>query len=285
MTEDVAPEPTAQPADPAAAPDLSDAPTDTPATPEPTVGTPRWWIPFAVAGGVLVVLLAASQVYLVTTLSSTQSDLSATRAELATLETQVADVNTAVGQVSQDVATLSDDTPQPAATPAPSLPSGSLPRWARDQADTAIGMSLGSVNGLDAYSGEALSIAPDDGTKRIWMVWAHWCPYCQEELPTLSAMHAMLADTYPDIEVATVTTSIDPSRGNPLDTYLAAEQFPFTVVVDDDLTLAGQMGVSAFPFWLVTSGDGTVLYRAAGYLDEAQILNLVTTLDGYEPQA
>lgn len=260
----------------------SEGPTPAPA---PTVGTPRWWIPFAVAGGVLVVLIAASQVYLITTLSDTQASLSSTRSDLASLESHVADVNTAVSQVSSDIASLSGGTRAPSSTPAPVLPSGSLPRWQRGQADPAIGASLGAIDGTDAYSGSDISIDPSDGTKRIWMVWAHWCPYCQEELPTLSAMHASLRDQFPTIELTTITTSVDPTRGNPLDAYLEAEQFPFPVVLDETLTLAGQMGVAAFPFWVVTSGDGTVLYRTAGYLDDAQVMNLATTLDAYDPNA
>jgi thioredoxin-related protein len=95
-------------------------------------------------------------------------------------------------------------------------------------------------------------------------------------------MYDELLAAYPSIEIVTVTTSIDPERGNPLDEYLVEEQFPFPVVVDDELRLAGQMGVSAFPFWLVTDGDGTVLLRLSGYLEPARVMELASTLDGYE---
>jgi hypothetical protein len=68
-----------------------------------------------------------------------------------------------------------------------------------------------------------------------------------------------------------VTTSIDPSRGNPLEPYLDDLQLPFPTLVDDDLTMSSQFGVSAFPFWVVTDGDGTVLFRTAGLLPIEQV--------------
>ena len=42
-------------------------------------------------------------------------------------------------------------------------------------------------------------------------------------------------------------------------------------LVDDDLTMSSQFGVSAFPFWVVTDGDGTVLFRTAGLLPIEQV--------------
>jgi thioredoxin-related protein len=41
------------------------------------------------------------------------------------------------------------------------------------------------------------------------------------------------------------------------------------------------MGVNAFPFWLVTDGDGTVLFRSAGYLDNEQLIGLMGSLSEY----
>jgi thiol-disulfide isomerase/thioredoxin len=198
------------------------------------------------------------------------------------LEGQIDDVSASVGRVATDIATLGASTPPAESQPAPSIPAGYLPRHVQGQQDTALGLTLGSIEGPDAYTGAASVIEPADGTKRIWMVWAHWCPYCQQELPELSSMYAELQATFPSIEIATVTTSIDPERGNPLDEYLAEAQFPFPVVVDDELRLAGKMGVSAFPFWLVTDGDGTVLLRLSGYLEPARVMELASTLDGYE---
>ena len=46
--------------------------------------------------------------------------------------------------------------------------------------------------------------------------------------------------------------------------------------------MAAQFGVNAFPFWVVTDGDGIVLLRSAGYLDEPQLASLLESLDAYD---
>lgn len=284
--------------------DESPPSTESPADDEPTAGKAMsetvpgasaparvsrpWWIPAGILAAIAAIgFLVATQIYLVSAVSRTQEELDATRSELETtydevarLETQVA----AVGSAVEGLAATQSTTTQPSSTvdaPVAAAPAGYLPRFEPGQPDAALGMRLGTVAGPDAYSDAQLAIDPTDGTKRVWMVWAHWCPYCQEELPALSAAYPGLQADFPDIEIATVTTSIDPSRGNPLETYLEEQQFPFPVVVDGDFTLAGQMGVSAFPFWLVTDGDGKVLFRSTGYLDNDQLLNLMTSLSEY----
>ena len=139
-------------------------------------------------------------------------------------------------------------------------------------------MKLGEIQGVDAYTENVETYDPADGTKRVWMVWAHWCPFCQQELPELSDWYPTVEDQY-STELVTVTTSISPERGNPLEEYLDAEQFPFPVIVDPESALAVQMGVSAFPFWLVTDGDGEVLLRATGLLHIDQVINLFNQLE------
>ena len=88
------------------------------------------------------------------------------------------------------------------------------------------------------------------------------------------------ADLYPNVELVSVTTSIDPSRPNPLEPYLDELQLPFPAIVDADLSLAGQLGASAFPFWVFTGPDGTTLLRIAGYLEVEQVAEIFSQLDG-----
>ena len=126
------------------------------------------------------------------------------------------------------------------------------------------GFVLGDVTAVEYYSNETEAISPADGTARVWMVWAHWCPYCQQELPELAAWWPENAERFPNSTLVTVTSSMDETRGNPLTPYLETEQFPFPVLVDTDLSLAAQFGTSAYPFWVVTDGDGKVVFRVAG---------------------
>lgn len=243
-------------------------------------------LPIALTAIALVVIgvLAASQIHLINTLQDTQAELDATQSQISSLDSRIAGVGLSVEELAVDIdgLTAALGAAGSSSTPAQSVPAGHLPPFVQGQADQAVGMVLGQVEGPDAYTGEALSIDPSDGTRRIWMVWAHWCPYCQQELPELTELHPTIPSEYPGVELATVTTSIDPTRGNPLDAYLTEQQFPFTVVVDDAYTLASQFGVNAFPFWVVTDGDGTVIARLTGYLDEARLDALFRNVSDYE---
>jgi peroxiredoxin len=261
-----------------------DTPPSVPAT-EPKRSRSR---PLLVAGGIIVaVVLIASQAYLITSLSSTNEDIGALKAQIIDVSRGVTDVETAVDGLSEDISTAAAAaaaaaSPAPSdtgASPAPAVPAGFLPRFTNGAADTALGLKMATVEATEAYSLEAMTIDPSDGTKRVWLIWAHWCPYCQQELPEISVWYPENADRFPNSELVTVTTSMDPSRGNPLDEYLEAEQFPFPVLVDEDTRVAAQFGVSAFPFWVVTNGDGTVLYRTAGLIGPDAVDQLFTQLE------
>jgi thiol-disulfide isomerase/thioredoxin len=242
--------------------------------------------PLLIAGGIVVaVVLIASQAYLISSLSSTNEDIGALKAQIIDVSRGVTDVETAVDGLSADISTAAAVAAAPNDTgvsPAPAVPAGFLPRFTNDTADTALGLTMATVEATEAYSLEAMTIDPTDGTKRVWLIWAHWCPYCQQELPELSVWYPENADRFPNSELVTVTTSMDPSRGNPLDEYLVTEQFEFPVLVDEDSKIAAQFGTSAFPFWVVTNGDGTVLYRTAGLIGPDAVEQLFTQLEQVE---
>jgi peroxiredoxin len=252
----------------------------------------QWWAAGIAVMAVLIVgVLIVSQVRMINSLNDTRSDI-------ASLESQIESVGDSVDTLVDDVAGVADDVADVAesAAAAPSVdaggsspldaptnaaPAGYLPRYDSQAPDQAIGMTLGVIEGVDAYTEEVTTFDPADGTKRVWMIWAHWCPFCQQELPELSDWYPTVEDQY-STELVTVSTSISPERGNPLDEYLESEQFPFPVIIDPESALAVQMGVSAFPFWMVTDGDGEVLLRATGLLHLDQVISLFDQLENLE---
>jgi thiol-disulfide isomerase/thioredoxin len=228
----------------------------------------------ALVGFGLVAVLAM-QAYLLISASATSDQVDELEAVLDGLSSDLARVEGSVeavgAQVSEMDASGAASSPATGSAPQAAVESGFLPRYEQGQQDLALGMSLATIEGDEYYSETAVSIDPADGTRRVWLIWAHWCPYCQEELPELSTWWNENADAYENIEIVTVTTSIDPSRGNPLEPYLDELQLPFSTVVDHDLTTAARFGTSAFPFWVVTDGDGTVLFRTAGLIPIEQV--------------
>ncbi len=237
----------------------------------------------ALAIGLIAVF--AMQVFTLIAASRTDEQITALDEQITSVSGDVADVQESVAIVDEKVDNLASGAlTSPAASGAsaavaPSVPAGSLAPFEQGQPDAALGMTLGDVTGVEYYTDTEITVDPADGTPRAWLIWAHWCPHCQRELPPLSEWYAANADQYPSVELISVTSSIDPARGNPLEPYLDELQLPFPTILDPDLVLAEQFGLSAYPFWVFTSGDGTTLLRVAGFLEIDQVANIFTQLE------
>jgi thiol-disulfide isomerase/thioredoxin len=216
----------------------------------------------------------------VAALAEDVTDLKPLRRDVDILGDQLAALDSQVG------AALSAVGASPAAIPSQGS-DGSLPAFEDSSNDPAVlgGMTLASISGPEYYSGAEASFGPTDGKARVWLVWAHWCPYCQAELPDLSTWYPENAARFPNVELVTVTSAIDESRGNPLFPYLDAEQFPFPVVVDESGQLSQLFGTTAFPFWVVTDAEGTVVLRIAGAVGTDSIDQIFAQLETMTAEA
>ena len=238
----------------------------------------------AIAVGVVAVF--AMQVFTLISASQTDGQITTLEAQVDDMAFDVSEVRRSVTELDQKVDELAAQTPITAAASgasaaeAPDVPVGWLPSFEQGQPDAALGVTLGELSGPEYYSETDMTIDPADGTTRAWMVWAHWCPYCQQELPGLTEWYSANAENYPNVELLSVTTSIDPARGNPLEPYLDDLQLSFPAIVDADLSLAEQFGASAFPFWVFTAPDGTTLLRVAGLLEVEQVAEIFDQLNG-----
>jgi len=240
---------------------------------------------FLIALAIGLVAVFAMQVFTLVSASRTDEQITALDEQVNSIGGDVANVQASVDAVDQkvdDLATRSLTAPAASgasAPVAPSAPAGYLPPFEQGQPDAALGVVLGDVAGVDYYTDAEMTVNPADGTARAWLVWAHWCPYCQRELPPLSDWYNENADLYPNVELISVTSSIDPARGNPLEPYLDELQLPFPAIVDPDLALAEQFGLSAYPFWVFTAGDGATLLRVAGFLEIEQVAEIFGQLE------
>jgi thiol-disulfide isomerase/thioredoxin len=165
---------------------------------------------------------------------------------------------------------------------APPIDSGGagLPVFAGDPTtDPAVGLVIADLAGFEYYDGQEAVFDLTDGRSRAIVVWAHWCPFCQDELPGLSEWVEANAADFPGFELISITTAIDETAPNPLIPYLDDNQFPFPVLVDDDSSLSAQMSVSACPFWLFTGPDGAVVGRLQGLTGMDTLANIFGQLD------
>jgi thiol-disulfide isomerase/thioredoxin len=233
--------------------------------------------------GLALVAVIALQIMILQRVNTSRDDLDATRGAIAGLQVDVRGIDDRVVDLTEQVDGLSmaQATGGSGQSDAISVAPGSLPPFTDPQSDLAVrdGYVLGSLSGLEYYSDAETTIDPSDGTARVWMIWAHWCPYCQQELPAVANWWPENRDRFPNSDLVSVTTSMDETRGNPLVPYLDSEQFPFPVLMDPDLRLGQQFGTSAFPFWVVTDGDGKVVFRVAGAIGVDAIESIFSQVD------
>lgn len=158
----------------------------------------------------------------------------------------------------------------PAETIGTSLPPYTTP-------DPAIGLA---APGISAQTMEGTQVLVEaDGTSRVFGFFAHWCPVCQTELPTV--VEWLDANPLPEnVEVLAVSTGVDPGRGNyPPSEWFEDEGWTGTVLLDSEQgDIARGYGLTAFPFWVAVDGDGTVVARVAGEIDDAAFAALVGTV-------
>ena len=228
----------------------------------------------ALAVGLLAAFLASRQ------------DVAALQDQVAQLEQQISAVASAVASTGNRIASLessgSSQIVGDIATPGVAT---DLPRYPQTGQDTALGLGLAPVSGVHFYSGASMTFDPADGKSHAWLVWAHWCPYCQQELPIVADWHTNHADEYPNLELVSITTGMDDNAANPLVPYLETSRFTFPVLMDESGVLSRQLGVNAFPFWVFTGPGGTVLGRTAGLLPEEQLLSIFDQLEQLAAEA
>ena len=144
---------------------------------------------------------------------------------------------------------------------------GPLPQFSDSTADTAIGMTAPTLTGK-GFTGNTIVTGPGAPTLLVFL--AHWCQYCQREVPLLVQWNR--DGLVPSgLDVVAITTSSDPASPNfPPSEWLAREEFPplWPVMTDSgEKTAATAMGVSGFPFFVLLDSNGKVALRISGGIE------------------
>jgi cytochrome c biogenesis protein CcmG, thiol:disulfide interchange protein DsbE len=140
--------------------------------------------------------------------------------------------------------------------------------------DPAIGRAAPAVTG-SSFDGTAVRLA-NDGTPKVLVFLAHWCPVCQREVPVISSWAA--ANGAPQgvaiYGVATGTTSTRPNY--PPQAWLEREGWPFPVMADDaDGSAANAFGLSGYPYFVAIDAGGNVVDRQSGAIGVAELEQLI----------
>ena len=140
-----------------------------------------------------------------------------------------------------------------------------LPEFAGDNDDNiALGLAAPVFSGPNENS-EIVSLEKNGNAKALLFL-AHWCGYCQKEVPVVQGFIDS-AGVPPGVDVIAIATSIDRGRENyPPQKWLADEGWSETQIYDLDREIGNAYGLSAFPYWVFLDKDLNVVARRTGNL-------------------
>ncbi len=133
--------------------------------------------------------------------------------------------------------------------------------------DPAVGEIAPDLIGT-SFDGSPVTVTAD-GTPRVIMFVAHWCPHCQREIP---AVKALIDDgALPEgLEIVVVSTAVRDGEPNfPPQDWLEAEQWPGLIMRDSpEFDALFAFGAGGFPFSVYLDSEHRVVARSAGELPE-----------------
>jgi len=157
-----------------------------------------------------------------------------------------------------------------------------LPDFTGAGRDPAIGASAPRIGSV-TFDGSSIEAGGATGSPYALIFLAHWCPHCQAEVPRLVA----LADgkTIEGVDVVGVATGTSEQRPNyPPSRWLAREEWPFPVLVDDVASTAARAyGLTSYPYMVFVDAQGKVAGRTSGEVSESDLRKIFSALAAGEP--
>ena len=146
--------------------------------------------------------------------------------------------------------------------------------------DPAVGQTPPTLTGR-SFGGDRVVIDPSDGTAKVVVFLAHWCPHCQAEVPVLQQW-VDDGNLPEDVELFAVSTAVTQDRPNyPPSEWLEREGWTSPVLLDDpDQRASSAWGLQSFPYLVFVDAEGNVARRASGELPAEEFAALVDEIAG-----
>ena len=111
-----------------------------------------------------------------------------------------------------------------------------------------------------------------NGNAKALLFLAHWCGYCQTEVPVIQNLINTVG--VPNgVEIIAIATSIDRGRENyPPQKWLSDEGWSETQIYDLNREIGTAYGINAFPYWVFLDKDLNVVVRQTGNIPEQIVL-------------
>ena len=147
----------------------------------------------------------------------------------------------------------------------------SLPEFAGENDNNiARGLSAPTFSGPKQNS-EIVSLEKNGNAKALLFL-AHWCGYCQTEVPVIQNLINTVG-VPSGVEIIAIATSIDRGRENyPPQKWLSDEGWSETQIYDLNREIGTAYGINAFPYWVFLDKDLNVVVRQTGNIPEEIVL-------------
>ena len=140
-----------------------------------------------------------------------------------------------------------------------------LPEFAGENDDNVAAGLAAPIFSAPNENSEIVSLEKNGNAKALLFL-AHWCGYCQKEVPVVQGFIDS-AGVPQGVDVIAIATSIDRGRENyPPQKWLADEGWSETQLYDLDREIGNAYGLSAFPYWVFLDKDFNVVARRTGNL-------------------
>jgi thiol-disulfide isomerase/thioredoxin len=147
--------------------------------------------------------------------------------------------------------------------------------------DSSIGMTAPIVSGK-GFTGTEIT-TDGAGTPTLLVFLAHWCQFCQREVPLLVQWEKD-GLTPTGVDVIAVATGTDPANPNyPPSEWLAREEFPalWPVIADSaDKKAADAFGLSGYPYFVLVDAQGKVFKRLSGEIPMDELTAIINQMIG-----
>ena len=161
---------------------------------------------------------------------------------------------------------------QPAEYQKVSATGGLLAPLPESGADTETGKSVAVLKGYD-LQGRPVTIDPaGDGKATLVVFLAHWCQFCNREIPVLNKWRES-GEVPTGLRVVGITTGSKADQANwPPSKWLTAMKWPFEVMADSEAQEAARAyGVGGYPFMAFVGANGKITARTSGEVPVEQL--------------
>jgi len=133
---------------------------------------------------------------------------------------------------------------------------------------------------ISTLDGETVSLSDYRGKVVFLNFWASWCPPCRAEMPSIESLKTEMADCDFVILAVSVDSGNQEKIVKKVQSYINDNGFTFEVLIDNEMTLARNYGVTSVPTTFILDEKGVIVEvsRGAEYWDDsarlAQFRNL-----------